>query len=209
MTHLAVKSADWLAVKAEELGVLPIANVVLTNPKFTIWPGSSKPFQHHYRVGGLAEHTREVVELCLTNSEYFANKNVDKCLLYCAALFHDAGKMWDYEPMPIAEQIVLQKEEFPEEYKHWKGTNHKRKIHHISRSGLVWHKAASLKIPCRSWETLSEKEIDEVLHAILSHHGLREWGSPVAPNSHIAWLLHLCDGISARMDDCDKWDLIK
>ena len=46
-------------------------------------------------------------------------------------------------------------------------------------------------------------EHDEVLHAILSHHGRREYGSPVSPSTRIAWLLHLCDSISARMFDCN------
>jgi 23S rRNA maturation-related 3'-5' exoribonuclease YhaM len=48
---------------------------------------------------------------------------------------------------------------------------------------------------------------DEVLHAILAHHGFQEFGSPVQPNSKVAWLLHLCDSISARMDDVDKMDI--
>jgi len=50
---------------------------------------------------------------------------------------------------------------------------------------------------------------DKVLHAILAHHGCREAGSPVAPKTREAWLVHFCDGISARMDDADTWDIIK
>ena len=37
-------------------------------------------------------------------------------------------------------------------------------------------------------------------------HGQREWGSPVMPKSRVAWLLHLSDGISARMADCETTD---
>ena len=48
---------------------------------------------------------------------------------------------------------------------------------------------------------------DEVLHCILSHHGQRAWGSPVAPKSIEAWILHLCDGLSARADDYKTLDL--
>jgi 3'-5' exoribonuclease len=50
---------------------------------------------------------------------------------------------------------------------------------------------------------------EEVLHAILSHHGMRQWGSPVAPKSRLAWLLHLADSMSARMADADTLDVVK
>ena len=49
---------------------------------------------------------------------------------------------------------------------------------------------------------------EDVLHAVLAHHGTREAGSPVAPKSRVAWLVHLCDGISARMYDADTMDVI-
>jgi 3'-5' exoribonuclease len=48
---------------------------------------------------------------------------------------------------------------------------------------------------------------ERVTHNILSHHGQREWGSAVAPYSREAWILHLCDGLSARIDDCDRLDM--
>jgi 23S rRNA maturation-related 3'-5' exoribonuclease YhaM len=70
-------------------------------------------------------------------------------------------------------------------------------IHHISRSGLVWCQAAQNA----GW---NQPDIDEVWHCILSHHGMKEWGSPVAPQTRMAWLLHLADGLSARLDDFDK-----
>jgi 23S rRNA maturation-related 3'-5' exoribonuclease YhaM len=48
-----------------------------------------------------------------------------------------------------------------------------------------------------------------ITHNILSHHGMREWGSPVAPATKEAWILHLCDNMSARLDDCNKHDKIQ
>lgn len=164
---------------------LDIASVVLDNPKFSIWSGSSRPDQHHYGRGGLAVHVSEVVDLCLLNNSYSCYKfNIDSKALFLAALFHDAGKMWDYEPTN-------------EDCTEWKSSGHKYKIHHISRSALVWADAVKITNSCQDIE-------DDVLHAILSHHGQRAWGSPVEPKTKLAWMLHLCDGISARMDDCDK-----
>ena len=86
----------------------------------------------------------------------------------------------------------------------WKETKHKRLIHHISRSAIEWSNSFDVEW---EWE-YKEKYHDEVLHAILAHHGCREWGSPVAPYSKVAWLLHLSDSMSARMNDCDKFDIL-
>lgn len=172
---------ERLSILAMRLNVIAISDIVLKDPRFPLWSGSSVPEKHHYGKGLLAEHTCEVAELCLCNNEYFPlGKKVNDQQLFLAALFHDVGKMWDYRPID-------------DTYKEWEGTTHKRMIHHISRSALVWQEAAS------KFSFLWDK--DEVLHAILAHHGMREWGSPVSPGTRLAWLLHLCDGISARMDD--------
>jgi len=172
-------------------GVVSISDIILKDPRFVIWSGSSKPSQHHYGTGGLAVHTFEVVELCKINNRHLSYPLKDRDI-FLAALFHDVGKMWDYEPVsgwpsPVQSDTA------------WRGTIHKRRIHHISRSALVWSKAVESSNSCREIE-------DEITHAILSHHGRREWGSPVAPHTPLAWLLHLCDGISARMNDCERND---
>jgi 23S rRNA maturation-related 3'-5' exoribonuclease YhaM len=56
---------------------------------------------------------------------------------------------------------------------------------------------------------LYDRYHDKVLHCILAHHGCRAWGSPVAPSTREAWLVHLADAISARADDCDRVDMLK
>lgn len=183
----ALQSLEIIKSKAAELGVSEISSIVLEDSRFPIWSGSSKSGQHHYGTGGLIEHTLEVIELCLINNAYFDKlKQADPVKLFLAALFHDVGKMWDYRIN------ILSKE--------WEGAPHKRNIHHIARSAIVWSSAA---------EKFKFEDSDEVLHAILAHHQLREWGSPVSPNSKIAWLLHLCDGISARVEDCDYMTYVR
>lgn len=189
----AQTSFEYLCAKAKSLDVAAVCSLVLDNPKFILWSGSSKPFQHHYGKSGLVIHTAEVVQLCLLNNDMLSssieNRIIDEKKLFLAALFHDVGKCWDYEPTNA-------------DYSEWKGTSHKRHVHHISRSALVWQQAAL------GDDGFIESYRDEILHAILAHHGLREWGSPVSPNTRLAWMLHLCDGISARMNDADKWDQI-
>jgi len=180
---------EKLIERAEILGVYDIASVVIADPRFELWSGSSKPEQHHYGKGGLLRHTHEVVELCITNCSLL-QLNIDQVELYLSALFHDCGKMWDYEPV---DSIMNS----------WRSTEHKRLIHHISRSALVWNSACTFR------RLKYGNYADSVTHNILSHHGHREWGSPVMPKTKAAWLLHLCDGISARMNDADKCDFVK
>lgn len=192
-------SVDKLWAIAKEHGVLEIANFVLTDPRFPIWSGSSKPHQHHYGDGGLAQHTFEVVDLCLSTNAYFAKigKDSDPRKVVLAALFHDCGKMWDYE-----QTVWTQANADNYTPGEWQGNKHKRLVHHISRSALVWNQALQTAGPKISFFDPD----NDILHAILAHHGQREWGSPVSPGTRLAWLLHLCDGLSARLDDCDKWD---
>ena len=170
---------------ATKLNVYDIAQTVIGNEKFSIWTGSGEKGKHHYGSGGLLCHTMEVVDLCLQNAQYITDLyhyHIDRQKLFLAALFHDIGKIYDYELIIIDSDV-------------WRKANHAREIHHISRSALIWNEA---KIKFNFVD-----EHDEVLHAILSHHGRREYGSPVSPSTRIAWLLHLCDSISARMFDCN------
>lgn len=193
---------EKLKALAKEYDVAEISNVILDDPRFPLWSGSSKSQTHHYGTGGLARHVLEVVELCIRNNEYFEiPKRANQQQLFLAALFHDAGKMWDYQPSRpaccIDAHLIFRGTNYEaiKSWSDWESNEHKYMIHHISRSGLVWNEAA---------KKFNFPDPDSVLHAILSHHGLREWGSPVCPRTRLAWLLHLCDSISARMDDCDK-----
>lgn len=178
---------DILCGLAKQFDVVEVAEAVLKDGRFRVWSGSSNPNVHHYGKGGLAQHTREVVQLCSNSNYYFKTlkKNVDEQLLFLAGLFHDIGKVYDYEPIDM-------------EYKDWKPTSHKRCIHHLNRSALVWQ-AASQKF--------KQEDRDDVLHAILAHHGRPEWGSAIRPATRLAWMLHLCDSLSARMDDCRPEDI--
>lgn len=170
---------------AKNLNVNDICKHVLDDDRFFIWSGSSKPEKHHYGNGGLAKHTWEVIRLCgdVNNNLKLACKGCDSDKLFIAALFHDVGKIHDYE--------------YVDPIRKWITTPHKYNIHHISKSALILDRAW-FKTYGDQHETIKE----QILHAILSHHGLREWGSPVRPNSEMAWILHLCDCISARTEEC-------
>lgn len=203
------ESLEFLKAKAETFNCMDVCSYIFDDPRFAICSGSGKPHQHHNGDGGLVIHTAEVVRLCLTINlgDWTVNGPVPivSCKqLFLAAFFHDVGKMWDYQRVSSGgnspdDPIVTS----------WTGTTHRRNIHHISRSALTWQKAVDKADAYPNKTLYSQEFVDEVLHAILSHHGMREWGSPVTPNSKLAWILHLCDGLSARLDDCLKFDHIK
>lgn len=185
-----------LRLIAEDHGLTKVASHVLDNPRFPIWSGSVDN-KHHYGEGGLLRHTHEVVELCRINAEESIENGhvVDRKVLFLAATFHDIGKTLDYAPPTGTKYWTSVREAL--DATQWHITPHKRLVHHISRSALIWTEAVRATNQCRDIE-------ESVLHCILSHHGRKEWGSPIEPQTKEAWLLHLCDGISARMDDCDR-----
>lgn len=166
---------------SKHYGVYTMTRAVLEDPRFGTCSGSSASHMHHYGDGGLAEHTLEVCDLAQMNNDFFSKKDrgCDPTLLFLSAIFHDAGKMWDYVPAAGS----------------WISSPHKKLIHHINRSSILWNTVAMEN-------RINPSQIDDVTHAILSHHGQPDWGSPVTPRTRLAWLLHLSDNLSARMDDC-------
>jgi 3'-5' exoribonuclease len=187
---------EYLRHLAKLLEVYEIVEDILESENFFTWTGSGKLGCHHYGTHGLIIHTYEVVQNCMImRTTYEDQYEIDKTELFLATFFHDVGKLYDYK-----------RDEYPSPTAYrqggWTTTEHKRNIHHITRSVLIWNKTVDNHTSC-------EKYRDDVTHAILAHHGLREWRSPVSPNTRVAWLLHLCDGISARMNDVDTQDRVK
>jgi 3'-5' exoribonuclease len=171
--------------------IVALSAEVLDNPKFEVWSGSPRPTVHHYGKGGLAQHTLEVSTMCLQNVRYFNSigYSIDEGEMFLAALYHDVGKIWDYNPINA-------------EMTEWTSADHKYRVYHIVRSALYWSQALEKT-------GLGKPMEDNVLHSILAHHGCREWGSPVTPQTRAAWILHLCDNMSARVADCDLKKLEK
>jgi len=173
---------------AETLGCVDLASKVLDDVRFPKWSGSHHKLAHHYGEGGLLTHTFEVVTLSLNTAQLYSDiHKIDTKQLFLSALYHDYGKLWDYDLSEDGD---------------WVTQNHRRKIHHISRSNVEWVRWAAAM-------GADEELIDAVSHNILSHHGSRECGSPIAPYTREAWILHLSDCMSARVDDCDRIDLVR
>jgi putative nucleotidyltransferase with HDIG domain len=100
----------------------PVGNFLFSDNKFETWSGSGKSHHHHYGKSGLIKHTSEVVELALNCNKTVA-ASLNERELFLACLFHDIGKIYDYEPIDSY-------------FATWRETDHKNKIHHISRSAI-------------------------------------------------------------------------
>lgn len=151
-------------------------------PAFFTHPASSQPFTHHCVVGGLVQHTAEVIQIGLqTRAVLNLQSVVPYDQYFLAALYHDAGKIKAYEATADGK---------------WVKTRDSRLFHHIHLGVKIFEEMVA-------HEKLNYPAADEggIVHAIMAHHGCREWGSPVAPATPVAQLLHQSDMMSARMND--------
>ncbi len=141
--------------------------------KFSKAPAAKK--NHHAGIGGLAVHTRNVMNLVIKSCETFNFLNTD--LLIAGSLLHDIGKIYEY-----TYQIKLDQ------------STGGRLIGHII-FGYEMVKEKISRIPDFP-EELSMK----LLHLIISHHGEFEYGSPVLPSFPEALVLHFMDNLDAKLE---------
>ena len=127
---------------------------------------------HHTHVGGLIEHTLSVARLAGAVADHYPFIHRD--LLVCGAILHDVGKSKELEFTPAPDY-----------------TNAGRLVGHISLGANMIHD----RLPNGFPPALA----DEVLHLILSHHGLLEYGSPKLPQTTEAIALNLVDDLDAKL----------
>jgi Predicted HD-superfamily hydrolase len=132
---------------------------------------------HHTQKGGLLTHTYEVIQtfLDLCKLPVFQHISEYEVLIgIYASIFHDIGKMKEYVELPNETfQFIKSNKSIP----------------HTVTSLEYWNTF------CKSF-TFDKDFIEQVNHCIASHHGLFEWGSPVAPHTRPAYLLHTADMLS-------------
>lgn len=130
---------------------------------------------HHGFVGGLAEHTLGVTNLC-----YFYCKNypiLNRDLLITAALLHDIGKTRELSLFP--------KNDYTEEGQF---------IGHI----VIGCEMIDDKI--REIPDFPKVLANEIRHCILAHHGELEFGSPKKPALIEALALNFADNTDAKLE---------
>ena len=140
--------------------------------KFKIAPAAKK--LHQAYIGGLIEHTLNLVKMARDIADYYPHINRD--LLLTGTILHDIGKIeeLDYE-------------------RSFDYTDRGRLLGHIFiGANMVAEKIKEIKGFPSGLE-------DMLIHIILSHHGEREFGSPVVPVIPEALILHHIDNLDARV----------
>jgi len=158
------------------------SNYVLSNEDFLNAPAAVK--HHHAYKGGLHQHTSEVVYFSYQMGlEVSKHTSVDLPLLFIAALWHDFGKIYDYD-WSSDSKIEC--------------TQHRYTIGHIVRG---YHELNVLQNSLPEYRKIPEDKMEKLSHCILSHHGKLEWGSPVTPHYVEAELLHRADMMSVYVNN--------
>jgi 3'-5' exoribonuclease len=100
----------------------------------------------------------------------------DTELVCAASLLHDVGKVYTLPPVAGGTPPL-----------------DAASCDHVTRGALLVHTTG------RAIPTLRAERLEALLHAILAHHGRREWGAPVEPHTVETWLVHLADLAEARL----------
>jgi 3'-5' exoribonuclease len=130
---------------------------------------------HHAYLGGLLEHTVEVISLCRHLLTLYPQIHRD--LLLTGALLHDIGKIREYT---------------------WETG-----IEYSDEGRLLGHVVISLQMVDRVLEGMPDFPPDLALrlrHMLISHHGRHEWGSPRRPQTLEAAALHYVEDLSAQVN---------
>ncbi len=140
--------------------------------RFVRCPGAQS--FHHAYLGGLLEHTISVASLCQSLGQQYPH--VERDLLVSAALLHDIGKV-DELSFDVAIGY----------------TDSGRLLGHVVLGMNRLHDAVS-----RARIKIGPDRLARLEHAVVSHHGELEWGSPKRPSTFEALLLHHADNLDAK-----------
>lgn len=148
---------------------------------------AAERMHHAVAPHGLWWHSVEVGEAALALAQsiptYKDALSVD--VLVMGALLHDVGKVLEYE---VRAGVGIRRA----------AVAHAR--YHTTLGIQLVTEAVTLERATLDAAGTPRWLVDAVLHVIESHHAMKEWGSPTAPASREAWLLHLADMASAKLN---------
>ena len=140
--------------------------------KFKRAPAAMKVHQPY--IGGLAEHTVNIVAICEAICNIY--KEINRDFLITMAILHDIGKIREYA--------------------------YDKVIGHTDEGKLLGHIAISLEMidkKVRSMDNFPKDLELMVKHTLLSHHGHFEFGSPKLPSILAAITLYYADEMEAKV----------
>jgi 3'-5' exoribonuclease len=140
--------------------------------KFKRAPAAMKVHQPY--IGGLAEHTVNVMNICETVGNIY--KEINRDFLITMAILHDIGKTREYAYDKVME--------------------------HTDEGKLLGHITIGIEMIDQKIKSLHNFPPDlelMVKHTLLSHHGHFEFGSPRLPSILAAIALHYADEMDAKV----------
>ena len=145
-------------------------------PWEAFWTAPAATTMHQGYQYGLFEHSVHVASIAFNVARdwcHEANQNV----LVVAGLLHDIGKIVEYSD-PLTRQLTTEGKLF--------GNT---------------HLSASLVSELFTQNNMGSEDpvLKNIVHCILAHHGRKEWGSPVLPQTIEAVLIHQADQMSAKI----------
>jgi len=130
---------------------------------------------HSAAVGGLLHHTINVAELCLKIVEL--HPDLDRDLVLAGALLHDIGKVPSF-----------------------KVTSNITQTHEGNLLGHIILGDQELTARIAEIGGFPVELASKLRHILLSHHGRKDWGSPVEPMIPEALAVHESDDLDAKLD---------
>jgi 3'-5' exoribonuclease len=130
---------------------------------------------HHNWIGGLLEHVLSLLKLAGFTASHYAD--IDRDLLLSGVILHDIGK--------ISELTYV------------------RSLGYSDEGQLLGHITIGVQMVDQKIQNIPgfpPKLRELLLHMILSHHGMLEYGSPKLPVFQEAMLLHLLDNMDSKME---------
>ena len=143
--------------------------------EYKTWPAAVSV--HHAYVGGLLEHSLSVARAALALVRSYAASGVpaDADIVAAGALLHDLGKLESYRLSPTP-QVTLPG----------------NVVDHIV---LGYHRFMSLA----EEEGFDRERALAIGHILVSHHGSREFGSPVLPATSEAMIVSAADELDFKL----------
>jgi len=128
---------------------------------------------HQNYLGGLLEHTLQVIDICdkvITNYP-----DAQRDILIAGAALHDLGKVFELSTHGF--------------------------IDYSTKGRLIGHVAMGYEFVAKKIAQIDEFPetiANQILHIILSHHGIKEQGAPVVPQTLEAMILHGADYLDSQ-----------
>ncbi len=173
---------DLVETHIEEAPLRQLVAEILQAHQETIKRIPAAARNHHSYRSGYLEHTLSVTKTAIFLAdhycEYYAGMQppLSKSLVVAGAVLHDIGKILELDDQPQGATY----------------TAPGRLVGHILLGrDLVLQWAAEV-------EDLDRETLLRLEHIIVSHQNLPEWGSPIAPHTPEALLVHYADDIDAK-----------